>query len=195
MRKRLAQVISNILNPFVASAAVIVLLSFKDASSTADALKWAAISLVMSVLPVLIVVIWLVRRKKMDGFFNNTRGQRHAVYLLACALGAIGCGIMWYLKAPELLAVAFTAGLAAIVVFTGINYFWKISLHTAFAAAAVTVVSLVYGAAAVWTIVFVPPVAWARLQLQQHSIAQVVTSSLLAAAIVAGILWGFSFRG
>jgi membrane-associated phospholipid phosphatase len=195
MREKIARLISNILNPFVASTAVIVLLSFKDAPGTAEALKWAAISLAISVLPVLIAVIWLVKRRKLDGYFDNTQEQRHSVYLLACALGAIGCGLVWSLKAPELLEVTFSAGLAAIVVFTLINYFWKISLHTAFTAAAVTVLILVYGAAATWTLVFLPLVVWARIQLKQHSITQVLTGAALATAIVAGVFGGFGVVG
>ncbi|MGD0779814.1 MAG: hypothetical protein ABR954_03410 [Dehalococcoidales bacterium] len=195
MRKRIARLISNILNPFLASAAILVLLSFKDAPSTTEALKWAAISLVISVLPVLIVVIWLVRSQKMDGFFDNTRRQRHIIYLLASVLGAIGCWLMWGLKAPELLAVTFTAGFAELVVFTGINHYWKISLHMAFAAGAVTIVSLVYGMAAVWAVIFLPLVAWARIELKQHSIAQVITGAVLAAAIVAAIFGAFGVIG
>jgi membrane-associated phospholipid phosphatase len=195
MRKRITRLISNILNPFLVSAAVLVLLAFKDAPSTTEALKWAAISLVISVLPVLIVVIWLVRSQKMDGFFDNTRRQRHAIYLLASVIGAIGCWLMWGLKAPELLAVTFTAGFAELVVFTGVNHYWKISLHTAFAAGAVTIVTLVYGAAAAWAVIFLPLVAWSRIELKQHSIAQVITGALLAAAIVAGIFGGFGVIG
>jgi membrane-associated phospholipid phosphatase len=195
MRERIARLISNILNPFLMSAVVIVLLSFKDAPGTADALKWAAISLAISVLPVLVVVIWLVKRKKMDGLFDNTRRQRHIVYLLASVLGVLGCGIMWFFKAPELLAVTFTAGLAEIVVFMGINHYWKISLHTAFTAAAVTIVSLVYGTAAIWTLLFLPLVAWARIELKQHSVAQVISGAALAAGIVAGIFGGFGVIG
>jgi len=195
MRERLARLVSNILNPFIVSVIVIVLLAVKDASSTADAMKWALISLAISVLPIFIVVIFLIHRKKLDGFFANPREQRSVVYILASALGAIGCGILWYLDAPELLAVAFTAGLASIVVFTGINYFWKISLHTAFTAASVTVIIMVYGATAAWTLVFLPLMAWARIELKQHSVAQVITGGLLAAAIVAGVFWGYGVVG
>ncbi len=195
MRERLARVLSNILNPFVVSFIIIVLLAFKDTPSTADALKWALISLVISILPVFIIVTFLVRRKKLDGFFTNPRQQRNIVYLSASILGAIGCGLMWYLDAPELLAVAFTAGLAAIVVFTGINYFWKISLHTAFMAAAVTVAIIVYGVIVIWTLLLLPLVAWARIELKQHSPAQVVTGGALAAAIVAGVFWGYGLIG
>jgi membrane-associated phospholipid phosphatase len=195
MRERLARLISNILNPFIVCVIVIVLLAVKDASSVADAVKWAGISLAISVLPIFIVVIFLVHRKKLDGFFANPREQRSVVYILASALGAIGCGILWYLDAPELLAVTFTAGLASIVVFTGINYFWKISLHTAFTAASVTVIIMVYGATAAWTLVFLPLMAWARIELKQHSIAQVITGGLLSVAIVAGVFWGYGVVG
>jgi membrane-associated phospholipid phosphatase len=195
MRERLAWLISNILNPFIVCVIVIVLLAVKDASSTADAMKWALISLAISVLPIFIVVIFLIHRKKLDGFFANPREQRNVVYILASALGAIGCGILWYLDAPELLAVTFTAGLASIVVFMGINYFWKISLHTAFTAASVTVIIMVYGAMAAWALVFLPLMAWARIELKQHSIVQVITGGLLAAIIVAGVFWGYGVVG
>ena len=195
MRERLARLISNTLNPFVISVVVILLLAFKETSSITDALKWASISLALSVLPILIIVTFLVQRKKMDGFFTNPRGQRNIVYLLASALGAIGCGLLWYLKAPELLSVAFTAGLLSIIVFTVINYFWKISLHTAFMTASLTIVIIVYGAAVAWSLIFLPLVAWARIESKQHSVAQVVTGGLLAALIVVGIFWGFRVIG
>jgi membrane-associated phospholipid phosphatase len=191
MREKLARLISNTLNPFVVSAIVIILLAFRETSGTPEAIKWIAISLAVSVLPTLIVVIFLVRSKRMDGFFNTTREQRNVVYLFASVLGAIGCGLLWYLNAPKLLAVTFTAGLISIVLFAGINYYWKVSLHTAFVAASLTIVIIVYGAAAVWAVIFLPPVAWARIELKQHSITQVVVGSLMVALITAGIFWGF----
>ena len=195
MRERLARLISNTLNPFVISAAVIVLLAFHETSNITDALKWASISLAISVLPVFIAVIFLVQSKKIGGFFNNLREQRSVAYLLASALGAISCGLLWYLKAPELLAVTFTAGLLSIIMFTGINYFWKISLHTAFMAASLTIVIIIYEVAAVWALAFLPLVAWARVQLKQHSIMQVVIGGALAAAIVVGVFFGFKVMG
>jgi membrane-associated phospholipid phosphatase len=195
MRERLARLTTNVLNPFLVSGIVMVLLAVETTSGALDAVKWALISLALSVLPVFSVVFYLVRRRKMDGFFTNPRGQRNVIYILASALGAIGCGLLWYLKAPEVLAVTFTAGLISIVVFMVINYFWKVSLHTAFTAAAVAIIIIVYGTAAAWTIVFLPPVAWARIKLAQHTVAQVITGGLLAAAIVVGVFWGFGVVG
>jgi membrane-associated phospholipid phosphatase len=191
MRERTAQLISNVFNPFCITVVIIVLLSFKNGASVAEAFKWAAISLVISVLPVLVAVTWLVRRKRLDAFYDNTRKQRYGVYIMASVLGAIGCGVMWGLNAPELLAVTFTAGFAELVVFMGINFYWKISLHMAFVAGAATILCLVYGVVAVWTLIFLPMVAWARIQLKQHSITQVTTGAILAAVIVVAIFAGF----
>jgi membrane-associated phospholipid phosphatase len=195
MKERLSRLISNILNPFLVSFIIIMLFAFKDAASTIDAIKWALISVVLSVLPVFAVVIYLVRCKKLNGIFINPREQRNGIYLLASALGAISCGVLWYFRAPKLLAVTFTAGLVAIIIFMAINYFWKISLHTAFMAAAVAVLIIVYGVAAAWTFILLPPVAWSRMELKQHSATQVMTGAILAAAIVVGIFRGFGVVG
>jgi membrane-associated phospholipid phosphatase len=195
MRETLAKLTTNILNPFLASFIVIILLAFRDTASATEAIKWASISVALSVLPILVVVIYLVRRKKLDGVFVNPRQQRTRIYLLASALGAIGYGLLWYLKAPELLAVTFATGLAAIVVFMAINLFWKISLHTAFMSGAVAVLIIVYGVAAAWTVLLLPPVAWARMELKQHSVVQVAAGAILAAAIVVGVFGGYGLVG
>jgi hypothetical protein len=195
MKKILARLTTNVLNPFVASFVVIVLLAFKGTDTAATAIKWASIAIVLSVLPVLAVGVYLVRRKKLNGFFENPRQQRTVVYLLASALGAIGYGLLWYLKAPELLLATFSAGFASIVIFMWINLYWKISLHTAFMAGAVAILIIVYGAVAAWTVLLLPPVAWARIELKQHSIMQVAAGIVITAALVVGIFWGYGLVG
>jgi membrane-associated phospholipid phosphatase len=191
MRERLARLTSNILNPFLITFVVIVLLSFKATADTAGALKWTSISVALSVLPIFVVVVYLARLGKLDGIFVNPRHQRHRIYLLASVLAIAGCMVLWYFDAPELLTASFTAGLTAIIVFMVINFFWKISLHTAFMAASVTVLIMVYGAAAAWTVVLLPPVAWARIEMKQHSPVQVAAGALLAAVIVVLVYRGF----
>ncbi len=195
MRERTAKLTSDVLNPFLVSFVVIFLLSFKTTADTAEALKWASIAIALSVLPVFVVVLSLAKLGKLDGIFVNPRHQRHWIYLLASVLAIAGCFVLWYFDAPELLLASFTAGLAAIIVFMSINFFWKISLHTAFMAASVTVLIMVYGVQAVWTFVLLPPVAWARIEMKQHSPVQVAAGAVLAAVIVALVFWGFGLVG
>jgi membrane-associated phospholipid phosphatase len=195
MKETLARLTTNILNPFLTCFIVIVLLAFKGTDNAAAAVKWASVSIALSVLPVLAVVIYLVRRKKLDSVYDNPRRQRTGIYLLASALGAISYGLLWYLRAPELLVATFAAGLAAIVIFTAINCVWKISLHTAFLSGAVAILIIVYGAPAIGTLILLPLVAWARMALKQHSIVQVMAGATIAAAIVVGVFWGYGKVG
>ena len=195
MRKRLAKLTSNILNPFLVSFVVIIVLSFEATSSTSDALKWALISLALSVVPVFIVVVYLVRNQKLEGIFVNPRQQRNKIYLLASIWALIGCFVLPYLGAPTLLVATFAAGLVSIVLYMVINLLWKISLHTAFVAASVTIVIIVYSFTGALTAVLLPPVAWARIELAHHSPAQVASGALLAAVVVVVVFQLFGLIG
>ena len=191
MRKRIANLTSNILDPLLVSLVVILLLSFKVTSSIFDALKWSLILITLSILPVYSAIIYLVRSKKIDSFFMNIRKQRTRVYLLAGVCAGVGCAILPYFGAPPTLVAIVVAGLLAAVVFMCINLWWKISIHTAFIAASVTVLIITYGWIAAVTVVLVPLVAWARIELEHHSPAQVATGAFLAALIVVAVFYLF----
>ena len=192
MRLKLARIATNVLNPFLLSLLILVLLAMESTSSTDDAIKWSLIGLALSVFPVFTVVVYLVSKKKIDGIFINPRRQRHRIYLLAILCAIIGYFVLVALGAPQLLVTTFITGLVAVIVFMIINLFWKISLHTAFITASVTVLIIVYGTGAAWTVLFVPLVAWARIEMRLHTPAQVFCGALLASAIVIII---FGIRG
>jgi len=103
---------------------------------------------------------------------------------VAGVCAATGYATLLYFKAPLMLVAAFASGLCAAVIFLVINLWWKISLHTAFATALVTVAVILYGWIAIITAVLVPLIAWARIELKHHSPAQVFVGALLAILIV-----------
>ena len=80
----------------------------------------------------------------------------------------------------------FLTGLA----FAGVNRWWKISIHVASIAATVMVLVIIYGLVAAWTVLLVPLVAWARVETEHHSLAQVLARGLLSSLI---LLLVFSF--
>ncbi|MFC2066665.1 hypothetical protein ACFLUO_06400 [Chloroflexota bacterium] len=190
-KKRAAKLISNILNPFLVSAIMMVLLSFSSTSSTFDAIRWSLLLIAVSVLPVFVVVVYLANRKQLDGIFVNTRRQRYKIYLLASTCAVIGCVILYYLGTPPVLMAAFVAGLSAIIVFMCINLLWKISVHSGFVAASVTVLTLLYGATGAVTAVLLPLIIWSRVKLEHHSPAQVTIGAFLAAIIVIAVFYLF----
>ncbi len=191
MRERIANLTSNILHPFLVSPILILLLSFKSTSDVLDAVKWSLISIAVSVLPVFLVIIYLVRNRRLESPSINVRKQRTKIYLLAGVCAGVGCIIFHYLGAPKELIATFVAGLSAIVVFMCVNLLWKISLHAAFVAASATVLIILYGSIAAATVVLIPLIAWSRIELKHHSLAQVITGALLAALIVVIVFYLF----
>jgi len=191
LRERIASLTSNILNPFLVSLVSILLLSFKSTSSALDAVKWSLISIAASILPVFLFIIYLVRKQKLESPFTNVRKQRTKIYLLAGVFAGVGCIIFPYLEAPPTLRATFVAGLSAVVVFMCVNLLWKISLHTAFVTASVTVLIILYGSMAAVAVVLVPLIAWSRIELKHHSPAQVAAGALLAALIVVVVFYLF----
>ncbi len=191
MRERIASLTSNILNPFLVSPVLILLLSFKSISSTLDAVKWSLILIAVSILPVFLVIIYLVRSQKLEGPFINIRKQRTKIYLLAGVCASVGCIVFHYLGAPPTLVATSVAGLSGVVVFMCVNLLWKISLHTAFVTASVTALIILYGSIAAVTVVLVPLIAWSRIELKHHSLAQVAAGALLAALIVVVVFYLF----
>lgn len=190
-RQQVARIAANILNPYLLSFVIIILLSVESTSSANEAIKWSLISLALSVFPVFAVVLYLVRRRKLDGIFISPREQRSRIYLLAIGCAVIGYIILIIFRAPDLLKATFLAGLIAVVLFMATNLFWKISLHMAFITASVAVLIIVYDTAAAWTIIFIPLIAWARLEMRLHTPAQVFAGGLLAASVVIAVFGSF----
>ncbi|MFC2033819.1 phosphatidic acid phosphatase [Chloroflexota bacterium] len=189
MKKRIAHLTSNVLNPFLLCMAVIMLLSFISSSSMLDALKWSFISIILSVLPVFLFLLYMVKNDKIDTFFANIREQRTKIYLSAGFFSLVNGIVLFYLQAPMILIMAFIAGFSTALIYMLINLWWKISLHTALVAASVTVLVMLYGWIAVAAVALVPLTAWARIELEYHTLTQTAVGALLAALIVLGVFY------
>ncbi len=195
MKRRFAHLTSTILNPFIVSLAVVVFLSFQSTSSVGDGLKWSLLLIGFTVLPIFLVILYLVHKDKIDGIFIKVRQQRHQIYLIAIMCTVACCVILFSLNAPLVLVATMVAALSAILIFMLINFTWKISLHTAFAAGSVTVLVITYGATGALAAVLVPPIAWSRIELKYHSLTQTVAGALLSALIVFVVFHFFGLIG
>lgn len=188
-RQRIANLTSNILNPFLISLAVILLFSFSSTASTFEAIKWSLISMGLSIVPIFLVLLYLVHSGGLDDIFTNVRQQRTKIYLAAGVSAIAGYFILAYLKAPPILVAGFGAVLSMALVFMLINLWWKISVHTGCIAASSIVLVMLYGWTAVVTVPLVPLTAWSRIELEHHSLAQAVSGAVLAALIAAVVFY------
>ena len=184
LRRQVATLVSNVLNPFLVSLVAILALSLAAASRPAEAIRWSVILAAVCILPVLAAVGYLAHRHQVEGIFTSQRRQRTRVYLLAGVCAIVGGILLVYLGAPLLLRSAFVAGVVAIAIFTLINLWWKISVHTAFVSALVTILVVLYGVVAAPAVALVLLVGWSRIELRQHSLAQVIGGALLVALVL-----------
>ncbi len=191
MRKRIARVTSNILHPVVTGIALIIIVSFASAASVFDAVKWALIVIALSILPLFLALIYLVRSKKVDSYSANIRTQRTRLYILAAALSGVGSIIFHFLAAPLELTALFIAGFMSIVIFLLINLRWKLSNHTASIAALAMVAIILYGFWMVPIVVLIPLVVWARAELGSHSLAQGIAGAILTTSIIVLVFYLF----
>ncbi|MDD5126575.1 MAG: phosphatidic acid phosphatase [Dehalococcoidales bacterium] len=194
-RQRLAILISNIFSPFFISVALVFLVALRSTRDTIDALRWSLVALALSILPIFITILYLVRSERLESMFINVRRQRHRIYLLSGLCAAASCVILFLLEAPLPIVVSFLAALTTILVFGGINIWWKISVHTAFAASSITVLILLYGYIAAVALVLLPAIGWSRIELEHHSPLQVAAGAILAAGITVGVFSLFGMTG
>ena len=183
-RQSIANLTSQVLNPFLVSLAIILLLSFESADTFLDGVRWALIMMSLNVLPVYLFYSYLVRRHVLGRRFIGVRGQRTIIYAVAIAFALLSVGFLFYLDAPLILRAAFVAGLSAMALFMCVKLWWKISVHVAFTAASVTILVMLYGTAAAPGVLLLPVVSWARVEMGWHSVTQVVAGALLASPIV-----------
>ncbi|MFH1651772.1 MAG: hypothetical protein ABID87_06725 [Chloroflexota bacterium] len=192
MRRKIARLVSDIINPFSISLVMIVLLSFRHAASFAEGLKWSLLSVAFSILPVLVVILVLVHNEKLEGIFIRARQQRHRIYLLASVCVLVSIGILYYLGAPRELLAAFVTALLAIGLYLCINLWWKISVHTGFLAASLMLLIIMYRVPGIlFTLVLLPVMAWSRVELEHHTPAQVAAGAALSAAAMLAVFHFF----
>lgn len=192
-RKRIASLVSHIFNPFLIGLVLIILTSFGATTGAINAIKWSLILAATTILPAFLFVLFLISRNRLDSIFADVRKQRTQIYAAAIVLACMSCIVLFLLSGPLMLRTLAITGLAASVVFLVVNLFWKVSVHTAFITAAVTVLYVLYGAISLVSVTLIFLVGWARLELERHSLAQAVAGTLLSVLITIPIFTLFGF--
>jgi membrane-associated phospholipid phosphatase len=186
-RLRAARMVTEVLSPAPIVAVLPLVVAWHGTSDAATAIGWGlTATLFASVLPFAVVLLG-VRRGRLTDHHVGLRQQRARPMLMGVASVLIGLGLLVALRAPrELVALvaAMTVGLSVSLLVT---LWWKVSVHTAVAAGAAMVLWLVFGPAlfAIWPLVGV--IGWSRVQLGDHTPAQVVVGAVLGAGVAATV--------
>lgn len=177
-RTRFARLVTDVLSPGYVVIGLLLAVGGHSTGSV-EGLGWGLAAAVICGACPLGVVVLGARRGWWTDVHVSVREQRLVPLAVAVAANLAGVGVLLAAHAPrELIAVvlAVLAGLAAGGVIT---IWWKISGHTAVAAAAATVLAAAYGPALLAAFLALPVIGWSRLALRAHTTAQVTAGTLL----------------
>lgn len=176
----LAYMISQVGSPPVLAATAMALIA--STLSSPRAWRWAGAYVFLAILTPILYLFWLLHRGRVSDLDVQLREERvrPLIFTITCA------GLAWLLLALggaplEMVAVAGGLWLQTVVIF-GITLWWKISVHSAAAAGVATLVWSLAGTS-LPLLIGVPIIAWSRVRLRRHTVAQTIAGAALGFAI------------
>jgi membrane-associated phospholipid phosphatase len=174
-----ASIVSHLLSP--AGIAVLVLLGLP---LQANDPAWTGLVLGLYVaIPLIAMAILSVRGSRAGDFYDPGPSHRRRLLAMGVVIYAVSAALLWALGAPgEYKWAGATFFVGAAIVWL-VNFFWKVSIHATGAGGAVGILFL--AAAPGWPLAMGLPVlvGWARLARGAHNASQVISGTLLGAAV------------
>jgi membrane-associated phospholipid phosphatase len=144
-------------------------------------LAWGSLAaLFAAVLPTVFIARG-IRRGQWADRNVGPRGARLVVLGFILASVALGLMVLWAVGAPRELTWYFGCMLGSVAALALITTVWKISIHCAVAAGSVTLLACLYGPWVCVGYVLVGVTAWSRVELGDHTQAQVIAGTALGA--------------
>lgn len=181
--KILARIISDITNPLLISIPTSYLLVYKVTNNNIYSLKWAVLSFVFSAITAIFVFIG-VKSKLFSDFDVSVRLQRTVLYLFASCIAFLYLVTILILNGPKVLLVGTVTMLLGIVIASIVNKYLKASVHVAVFSAFSFSMSILYGGLYWAGVLFIPVVAWARIQTKRHTCQETVAGGTLGILVI-----------
>lgn len=136
-----------------------------------------------------VIPILFIKFGERRGYWGDRHVRRRQDRLIVIpgimASVIIGMTLMVVFNAPQEMIALIAAMLATLVAILAITTAWKISVHGAVSAGAVIMLAQAYGP---WMLIGYAPVAlvgWSRIELRDHTPAQVVAGTALGTLVAA----------
>lgn len=178
-----ARVVTEVLAPVPLVAAMQLLTGWAGGHYQPPGLLFGAATVVITIAPPYAYVLYGVRRGRFTDRHLGDRRQRVIPLLLGTAAAAVGIAVLGLAGAPRLLLAATATTGLGLLAGAVVSRFWKMSGHTAAAAAVLVICAEAFQG---WPLLAAPVVAligWARVRLEDHTVAQVLAGAAFGATI------------
>lgn len=187
LRHRLARLLTEVCAPWVIVVSLPLAVAWAATRALAPTLGWGLIvSLTSSILP-MGVIVWGAKTGRWDSHHVRDRAGRFVPFVALIVMSLIGLGLLVALGAPWLLIALDIAMIGSLFVTGGITAWWKISMHSAVAAGAVVILAVIYHPVCWALMVLVAAISWSRVQIRDHTTAQVTLGALVGAVVGGGL--------
>ncbi|MDH6578315.1 hypothetical protein [Kitasatospora sp. MAP5-34] len=140
-----------------------------------------------------ILPTWFIKRGMRQGHWEDRhvgQRQRRLVVIPFIMLSVLASlGVMLWAGAPADMTAMVVAMFAALVPIMVITVWWKVSVHTAVASGAVACLAIALGPWWLLTYPLVAAIAWSRVVLRDHTLAQTVVGAVVGAVSAGLAFW------
>jgi membrane-associated phospholipid phosphatase len=182
-RLRVARLVGELLSPPLILVALALVVAWDSSPTPGMALVWAAVAAAFaSVLPYALILHG-VRRGRLVDRNISIREQRVGFGAVAIASILAGLAVLAAFDAPAEMVALLASVAVGVACGWVITLWWKVSVHAAIAAGAATVLMLIHGPALLVAWPLVALVAWSRVEVGDHTPAQVLAGVALGVAV------------
>jgi drug/metabolite transporter (DMT)-like permease len=184
---RTAARLSRYLAPHYVLAICLVLLGLNDPEGWRSGIRWVMLVGLPALLLLLGVFALALRNGTISDWHVSDRRQRLAPLLVIASVLLTGLPVvlLYLLNGPRYILAAAVAALALVVLNLLITAIWKISQHVSAIALATTLVTASFGPVAAPVLVLIPLVAWARVSVGAHTVAQTIAGGATGVVVCA----------
>lgn len=179
----LARAISDVLSPPVVAVPGLMLAAWMSESS--HAIGFALCYLLVAVVTPMLYVVWLLKSGRIDDIHLPNRSDRTGPFVVNLLGGGVAVALLVQLGAPSDFLAPILALLAQTLVLFAITILWQVSIHTATVGGVAMLAVMAFGEAYAISFLLLPLVAWARIYLGRHTLAQTIVGAAIGVSCFA----------
>lgn len=174
-----ARIISTLLVPPSFSIIIYTLFAIYLEGTVEKKIILTAVVFIFGFSAPIILFLYLKKKGKLVDIDATIKEERTFPFLISILIYAIGLVVLLIFRINAISTVFWFCYISNTAIIIFINKTWKISIHAMGAAGPTAALVYAFGAAGFLMVPVIILVAWSRVKLKCHTIAQVVAGGLL----------------
>ena len=188
MSQRVARILSLVFQPMLTGTYVLLAIALTSAATWTAGVAWGIGMAVLTAGIPSLDILRRIRGRTVADFSIFIRRQRLRPLLVALTCTGLAFIVSLVLEAPHQLQASLLAALVTGAALASVTGAWKISFHAAAIVGAVAILAWYIGWEMLALAPLVPAVAWSRVVLGRHTLAQVLAGLAVGSALTILVL-------